>query len=108
MKTLLAAACAFLLLAPAARADEESVTSGAVTATLSWSGDTFDTQGAKLAITRGGVVAFSQAIPKVVCDSCVLAGAGADDVKINDLDGDGEPEVVVVASTGGSGCCVEA
>jgi hypothetical protein len=108
MKILLAAACAFLLLAPAARADDESVTDGAVTATLSWNGDSFDTQGAKLAITRGGAVAFSQAIPNVVCDGCVLVGSGADDIKINDLDGDGEPEVIGIASTGGSGCCINA
>jgi hypothetical protein len=105
MKTLLAAALALLVFAPVARADDESVTSGAVTATLSWSGDSFNTQGAKLTITRSGAVAFSQAIPKVVCDGCVLLGSGADDVRINDLNGDGEPEVVVFGWTGGSGCC---
>jgi hypothetical protein len=109
MKTLLAAACALALIAPAvARADDESVTSGAVTATLSWSGDSFNTQGAKLTITRSGAVAFSQAIPKVVCDGCVLVGSGADDIRINDLDGDGEVEVIAIASTGGSGCCINA
>jgi hypothetical protein len=105
MKTLLAAALALLVFAPVARADDESVTSGAVTATLSWSGESFNTQGAKLTITRSGAVAFSQAIPKVVCDGCVLLGSGADDVRINDLNGDGEPEVVVFGWTGGSGCC---
>ena len=106
MKIALAAACALLLFAPAmARADDESVTSGAVTATLSWSGDFSDVQGARLTITRSGAVAFSQAIPKVVCDGCSLLGAGSDDVKINDLNGDGEPEVVVVGWSGGSGCC---
>jgi hypothetical protein len=106
MKIALAAACALLLIGPAvARADDESVTSGAVTATLSWSGDSFNTQGAKLTITRSGAVAFSQAIPKVICDGCVLLGSGSDDVRINDLNGDGEPEVVVIGWSGGSGCC---
>jgi hypothetical protein len=106
MKTLLAAACAFALIAPAvARADDESVTSGAVTATLSWSGETDDIQDARLTITRNGVSAFSQAIPKVVCDGCLLFGAGADDVKLHDLNGDAEPEVIVVGSSGGSECC---
>lgn len=106
MKTLLAAACALVLIAPAvARADDESVTSGAVTATLSWNGDSFNTQGAKLTIARSGAVAYSQAIPKVICDGCVLLGSGSDDVRINDLNGDGEPEVVVIGYTGGSGCC---
>src|SRR4051812_1696292 len=103
MKTLLAAACAFALIAPAvARADDESVTSGAVTATLSWSGETDDIQDARLTITRNGVSAFSRAIPKVVCDGCLLFGAGADDVKLHDLNGDAEPEVIVVGSSGGS------
>jgi hypothetical protein len=105
MKTLLAAALALLVFVPVARADDESVTSGAVTATLSWGGDSFNTQGAKLTIARSGAVAFSQAIPKVVCDGCVLLGSGADDVRINDLNGDGEPEVVVFGWGGGSGCC---
>jgi hypothetical protein len=109
MKKLLVAtvvAGAFLLLAVVAQADEESVTFGAVTATLSWNGDSFDTADARMTITRGGAVAFSQPIPKVVCDGCVLVGSGADDVRINDLDGDGEPEVVAIAATGGSGCCI--
>src|SRR3954453_21905425 len=105
MKTLLAAALALLVFVPVARADDESVTSGAVTATLSWSGDSFNTQGAKLTITRNGVSAFSQAIPKVVCDGCLLFGAGADDVKLHDLNGDAEPGGVVVGSSGGSECC---
>jgi hypothetical protein len=77
-------------------------------ATLSWNGDAFDTMGATLKITRNGAVGFSRAIPAVVCDGCRLAGAGSDDVKVADLDGDGETEVVVVASTGGSGCCTRA
>jgi hypothetical protein len=105
MKTLLAAALALLVFVPVARADDESVTSGAVTATLSWSGDSSDLQGARLEITRAGAVAFSQAIPKVLCDGCALFGAGSDDIKLNDLNGDGEPEVVVVGSSGGHGCC---
>jgi hypothetical protein len=111
MKTILAAAtvaAAFLLFGAAARADDETVTGGAVTATLSWSGDAFSARGATLTITRNGAVGFSRAIPEIVCDGCGLLGAGSDDVKIADLDGDGENEVVVVAWTGGSGCCTKA
>src|SRR3954467_214768 len=108
MKTLLAAALALLVFVPVAPADDESVTRGAVTATLSWSGDSFNSQRAKLTITRHGVSAFSQAIPKVVCDGRLLFGAGADDVKLHDLNGDAEPEVIVVGSSGGSGGCTPA
>jgi hypothetical protein len=42
-----------------------------------------------------------------VCDGCRLAGAGSDDVKVADLDGDGDGGVIAVASTGGSGCCTK-
>jgi hypothetical protein len=38
----------------------------------------------------------------------LAATARADDVKIADLDADGESEVIVVASAGGSGCCTKA
>jgi hypothetical protein len=73
---------------------DETVTSGAVSARLH--GDT-------LTISRNGTVAFDRAIPKVVCDGCVLQGA--DDVQVKDLDGDGDPEVIVTAFTGGMHCC---
>src|SRR3954449_10520772 len=73
---------------------DETVTSGAVSARLH--GDT-------LTITRAGTVAFDRAIPDVVCDGCVLQGS--DDVQLRDLDGDGEPEAIVTAFTGGLHCC---
>src|SRR4051794_6627825 len=108
MKTLLAAALALLGFVLVARADDESVTSGAVTATLDWSLETAEIHDARLTITRSGVSAFSRAIPKVVCDGCLLFGAGADDVKLHDLNGDAEPEVIVVGSSGGAGGCTPA
>ena len=52
---------------------------------------------------RAGVEAFAAPIGDVVCDGCVLQGA--DDVRLVDFDGDGEREVLVVAFTGGQGCC---
>src|SRR4051812_17092379 len=73
---------------------DETVTSGAISARLH--GDT-------LTISRNGTVAFDRAIPKVVCDGCVLQGA--DDIQVKDLDGDGDPEVIVTAFTGGMHCC---
>src|SRR4051794_3474227 len=73
---------------------DETVTSGSVSARLH--GDT-------LTITRGGAVAYDKQITDVVCDGCVLQGA--DDVQVKDLDGDGDPEVLVTAFTGGMHCC---
>jgi hypothetical protein len=79
----------------------ESVTAGPVTATLSWQGEAFAAQGTTLTIARDGVTAFSQPIPKVVCDGCALPGNGAEDVQVTDFDGDGEREVVVSGLSGG-------
>jgi hypothetical protein len=90
-----------------ALAGQESVTSGNVTATLDYGSDALNTFGATLTIARAGVTGFAAPIPKVACDGCVLVGQGADDVKVYDLDGDHEPEVMVVASTGGAECCLE-
>src|SRR4051812_14282468 len=73
---------------------DETVTSGAISARLH--GDT-------LTISRNGTIAFDRAIPKVVCHGCVLQGA--DDIRVKDLDGDGDPEVIVTAFTGGMHCC---
>jgi hypothetical protein len=98
MRWLIGALGALLLVPAASRAESESVTSGATTATLSWTGAADSVSGARLAITRSGVVAFDQAIGAIVCDGCALPGNGADDVKLVDLDGLGEPEAIV---TGG-------
>src|SRR4051812_14102503 len=95
-----------LLLVPgsaSAQGESESVTSGDVTATLTWMvGADAGVSGARLAITRAGVVAFDDAIPHVVCDGCTLPSRPAEDVQLVDLDGLGEPEAIVTAV---HGCC---
>jgi hypothetical protein len=105
-RALIAAVAGLLLFAAAAQAGQEQVTGGAVTATLSWNGDAQDTMGAALGISRNGAPVYSHPIPDVVCDGCRLTGNGADDVQVEDLDGDGEPEVVVTGYTGGAECCL--
>jgi hypothetical protein len=104
-RTLIAALVALLLLPAAARAQTETVTSGTTTATLAWTPAEFGVTGATLTITRNGAVAFSKPIPDVVCDGCTLPGNGADDVKLVNLDGLDDDEVVVTASSGGMHCC---
>ena len=69
-------AAAMLLAPAAAHAESETVTHGAVTATLSWSPDS-------LQIVRAGTVAFNGAIG----DVCPCAFSGSDDVQIADIDG---------------------
>ena len=106
LRWLIVAVGALLLVPGSANAQSESVMSGDVTATLTWTpGADAGVTGARLAITRAGVVAFDAAIPHVVCDGCTLPGNGADDVKLVDLDGLGEPEVIVTAV---DGCCSQA
>ncbi len=91
---MIASILAAFALAAAPPAIDETVTSGTVSAHLH--GDT-------LTITRAGAVAYDQAIPDVVCEGCVLQGS--DDVELKDLNGDGEPEAIVTAFTGGMHCC---
>jgi hypothetical protein len=105
------AAAAALIVAPAAAsaqdegfpAGSETVTSGSVSATLSWEAGQIGAKNATLAITRGGSALFAQKISDVVCDECFLNTS--DDVQVVDLDQDSEPEVVV-AGTSGEECCV--
>lgn len=105
IKRLIVAAVALLLVPAAAHAESETVTSGTTTATLTWTPGQFGVTGAALTITRDGVTAFNQPIPDVVCDECSLPGNGADDVKLLNLDGLDDLEVVVTAYTGGEHCC---
>lgn len=95
-----------LLAAAPARAQDESVTSGALTATLTWEPADHGVKHVWLTIVRAGAPAFHQPIPSVVCDGCELSGNGADDVQLRDLDGDGENEVLVTGFTGDiEACC---
>jgi hypothetical protein len=99
---------AALLIAPsAASAESKTATLGNVTAVLNWAPDQYGIKDAKLTITRAGVVSFDRAIPKVVPDGSIILSQqdNPDDVRVVDLDGDGEPEVIVTGFSGGAHCC---
>jgi len=113
--TAATAAAVFALITTAAAlpAGTETVTAGAVAATLTWDagpgGQTVNH--ARLRIVRDGTTAFNRSIADVVCDACELASVPAGerqhgDVGLFDLDHDGEPEVVAEGFTGGAECCV--
>jgi hypothetical protein len=103
------AACA---AAPAqAAAKTETATSGQVTATLTYAHDAKDSSYSDLhlVIQRGGSVALDQAVRSSDCADACWPGAGALDsksVSVRDLNGDGEPEVVLDLFTGGAHCCL--
>jgi hypothetical protein len=83
----------------------ETAAQGIVSARLSWDAGEPGPENARLEITRNGAVAFSRAIPKVVCEGCQLSPDTGGDLRAADLDGDGEAEVIVTSYTGGLHCC---
>jgi len=107
---LLGAAVALLMAAPASAQTmfpegTETAVSGNVSARLSWDAGEAGPANPRLEITRNGAVAFSRAIPDVVCEGCRLTPDSGDDLRAADLDGDGEAEVIVTSYTGGQHCC---
>jgi hypothetical protein len=97
--------------APAAAAPVTEVAgSGQVIASLSYDQSRQGYANLRATLARGGRVLVSQALP-TGCDTgpCPVAPAyrwaGRRSVIVRDLDGDGEPEVVVDLFTGGAHCC---
>ena len=103
----IALALFFALAAPAGAqvaAGSKSVTDGQVTATLSWqTGENFAEHPA-LQITRAGVAAFSGNLEDH-CKACNYLTDTDSALQVRDLDGDGEPEVLVDTFSGGAHCC---
>jgi len=102
---------AALAAAPGAAAApvEEVVTSGQVTATLSYDKRPDGTyRDFRATVVRAGQTLVDEALPEG-CGTCFAmpgnAGAGEKSIVARDLDGDAEPEVVVSLYTGGAHCC---
>lgn len=109
---VVAAACAALApaLAQAVPAGSQQATGGTVTVTLSWkasAGRYGGVRSPRLRIDRAGATALDVGIGDV-CDACFFPGdAESPNVAVADLDGDGEPEVLVTTFTGGAHCCTD-
>jgi hypothetical protein len=108
---MLAALAGLAVLAPAAAATTETASFGAVTATLSYEHDSDSPQwrDLQLTISRDGQAVLSADPRFGDCESPYCAPGGFADrgsVFADDLDGDGEPEVMVDLFTGGAHCCL--
>lgn len=89
------------------KAGTETASAGNVTATIAWDAAEYGIANGRLKIDRAGVTAFNAAIPDVLCDGCITSVVEENhNVEVRDLDGDGEPEVLVNGYTGGAHCCV--
>ena len=97
---------ALLCAAPVALAKTETAKSGDVTATLTYKGKEPCFTPAHLTITQAGLTVFDTAVklPRGACGLVRISDRSA--MRLRDLDGDGEPEVLLSAYSGGAHCCV--
>jgi hypothetical protein len=104
VRVALIVVAALALMAAPASAKTFTAQSGSVQATIAYN----KTTTTRLTITRGGASLYD-AVPKLEgCGGspCAPSGFSGDPpLRVLDLDGDGEPEVVYSAYTGGAHCC---
>ena len=107
---------ALIVLAPAAGSAEGATQSvsageGTVAATLSYQASEAEpgsgpVAGLELDITRSGESFFSGPVGSTHClSTCGLEHFGGGPLEVKELEGDGEPDVVVELNTGGAHCC---
>ena len=104
MNRILLTTAVFLAVAAPASAKTFSAQQNGVQATITYT----KTSTTNLSITRNGATLFSAAPTIEGCGGpgCVPSGfAGDPPLRVLDLDGDGEPEVVYSAYSGGAHCC---
>lgn len=103
------AALALPAAASAEDAGSVSASSGAVQATLSWQAAQYGVSDPHLTVVRAGATAFDDSPVAGSQDCAQLCSFPTLDnrppLSVVDLDGDGEPEVLVDAFTGGAHCC---
>jgi hypothetical protein len=99
---------------PARANDAGSVTdsAGQVSATIEWDKADYGIANPRLHVERAGV-RYDVTIVDVCDEGCIVVQDDGDDratsaVKVADLDGDGEPEVLVDTFSGGAHCCLTA
>lgn len=89
-------------------ADEQVASDGTVTATFSFVPDEdYGYRDLRLTIARGATTLYDAPVSAKGCEapSCGPGSNDGDSIAVADLDGDGEPEVVLSLYWGGAHCC---
>jgi hypothetical protein len=106
--------CSGVMAGSAGANDAGSVThgAGAVSATLAWDKADSGIANPRLSVVRDGV-RYDLTIADICLEGCIVVPddgiedpSGTSAIKVADLDGDGEPEVLVDIFSGGAHCCV--
>jgi hypothetical protein len=97
-----------LVVAAAALATTQTAHGGNVSATFTFQGKVPSFHGLHLTISRGGAVAYDQPVVARFCGKLCWPGPGLSrrsSVQVVDLEGTGEPDVVLDLYSGGAHCC---
>jgi hypothetical protein len=103
---MVAVAC--LTAAPVALATTQTSSAGNVTATFTFQGKVPKFHGLHLTISRAGAVVYDQPVVAKFCGKLCWPGQGAarsSSVHVVDLEGTGDPDVVLDLYSGGAHCC---
>jgi hypothetical protein len=105
---ILSVATICLIAAPVALATTETASSGNVTGTFTFQGKVPNFRGLHLTISRSGTVVYDQPVVTNFCGKLCWPGQGAirsSSVHVVDLEGTGDPDVVLDLYSGGAHCC---
>ncbi len=105
---ILSVAAVCLVTAPAALATIQTAHGGNVTATFTFQGKFPKFHNLHLTISRGGAVVYDQPVVAKFCGKLCWPGPGVSQrssVQVADLEGTGDPDVLLDLYSGGAHCC---
>jgi hypothetical protein len=97
-----------LIAAPAALATTQTAHAGDVAATFTFHGKVPSFHGLRLTISRGGTIVYDHPVVAKFCGKLCWPGQGVgrrSSVQVVDLEGTGDPDVVLDLYSGGAHCC---
>jgi len=106
--SILSVTAACLVAAPAAFATTQTASSGNVSASFAFQGKVPKFHALHLTISRGGAVVYNRPVVAKFCGKLCWPGpvsGGHSAVQVVDLEGNGEPDVVLDLYSGGAHCC---